>query len=163
MPALAEWPAVQPRPAPPAMLKLAPRPTLNQYSNRPTKRRPIRAWSRVWRIASRATRPQNGLARHTQFQKGRSGNPSGKRKREESYAELLKEELDRLIPIRENGKTITLTMRKAWVKRVVNGAIQGNREDEKILMMIEKPDLSPRKGGELNIYDVDSEDEIPPH
>jgi hypothetical protein len=101
--------------------------------------------------------------RHTQYQKHRSGNPSGKRKREESYADLLKEELDRLIPIRENGKTITLTMRKAWVKRVVNGAIQGNREDEKILMMIEKPDLSPRKGGELIIYDVDSEDEIPPH
>jgi hypothetical protein len=101
--------------------------------------------------------------KHTQFQKGRSGNPSGKRKCEESYAELLKQELDRLIPIRENGKTITLTMRKAWVKRVVNGAIQGNREDEKILMMIEKPDLSPRKGGGLNIYDVDSEDDIPPH
>ena len=101
--------------------------------------------------------------RHTQYQKGWSGNPSGKRKREESYADLLKEELDRLIPIRENGKTITLTMRKAWVKRVVNGAVQGNPSDEKILMMIEKPDLSPRKGGGLNIYDVDSEDEIPPH
>jgi hypothetical protein len=29
--------------------------------------------------------------------------------------------------------------------------------------MIEKPDLSRRKGGGLNIYDVDSEDDIPPH
>ena len=29
VPALAAWPAAQPRPAPPAMLPLAPRPTLN--------------------------------------------------------------------------------------------------------------------------------------
>jgi hypothetical protein len=101
--------------------------------------------------------------KHTQWQKDQSGNPSGKRKREESYRDLLNEELDRLISISENGKAITLSMRKAWVKRVVNGAIQGNAEDEKILMIIEKPDRAPRKPGGLNIYDVDTEDEIPPH
>src|SRR6202035_388998 len=38
VPALAAWPAAQSRPAPPAMLKLAPRPTLNSHSNRTTKR-----------------------------------------------------------------------------------------------------------------------------
>src|SRR5262249_1061375 len=34
VPALAAWPAAQSRPAPPAMLQLVPRPTLNQHSNR---------------------------------------------------------------------------------------------------------------------------------
>jgi hypothetical protein len=37
VPALAEWPAAQSRPAPPAMLQLVPRPTLNQHSNRTTQ------------------------------------------------------------------------------------------------------------------------------
>jgi hypothetical protein len=100
---------------------------------------------------------------HTRWQEGHSGNLSGRRKREETYPDLLKEELDRRVSIQENGKTVTLTMRKAWVMRVVNGAIQGDPKYEKILMMIERPDLSPRKPGGLNIYDVASEDDIPPH
>jgi hypothetical protein len=44
---LAAWPAAQSRPAPPAMLKLAPRPPLNRHSNLTTKRGPINgpAWT----------------------------------------------------------------------------------------------------------------------
>jgi hypothetical protein len=99
--------------------------------------------------------------REHQWKPPQSGNPSGKRKREESCRDLMKEELDALISVQENGKTITLSKRKAWVKRVVNGAIQGNPRDEKILMRFEKPDETPRKGG-LRIINVDSEDEIPP-
>jgi Family of unknown function (DUF5681) len=99
--------------------------------------------------------------REHQWKPPKSGNPSGKRKREESCRDLMKEELDALISVQENGKTITLSKRKAWVKRVVNGAIQGNPRDEKILMRFEKPDETPRKGG-LRIINVDSEDEIPP-
>src|SRR5207248_2192149 len=41
VPALAAWPAAQPRPAPPAMLPLVPRSTLNQHLNRTTNRAPI--------------------------------------------------------------------------------------------------------------------------
>jgi hypothetical protein len=99
--------------------------------------------------------------REHQWKPPQSGNPSGKRKREESCRDLMKEELDALISVQENGKTITLSKRKAWVKRVVNGAIQGNPRDEKILMRFEKPDATPRRGG-LRIINVDSEDEIPP-
>jgi len=97
--------------------------------------------------------------REHQFPQGTSGNPSGKRKREESCRDLMKEELDALISVQENGKTITLSKRKAWVRRVVNGAIQGNPRDEKILMKFEKPDETPRK--RMRIIVVDSEDEIP--
>ena len=99
--------------------------------------------------------------KHTQFKPGQSGNPGGKRKNEESCHDLLKEEMDRLIAIRENGKTITLSKRKAFVKAVVNGAIQGNPSDEKILLRFIKWDEKPRKNGSLQIIKVDSEDEIP--
>jgi hypothetical protein len=100
------------------------------------------------------------------WRKGQSGNPRGRRKEAESCRDLLKEELDALIRIQEDGKIITLTKRKLWVKRIVNGAIQGDPHCEKILMMIEKPKGSPRQGGGrggLRIHEVDSEDEIPPH
>src|SRR5438045_9471481 len=92
----------------------------------------------------------------TQWKPGQSGNPSGTRKREERCRDLLKEELDALVSIQENGKTVTLSKRKAFVKAVVNGAIQGNPSDEKILMMFEKPDQAPQERGELNIIDVDN-------
>ncbi|HEV8029837.1 MAG TPA: DUF5681 domain-containing protein [Stellaceae bacterium] len=104
---------------------------------------------------------RNKPPREHQWKPLESGNPSGKRKREESCRDLMKEELDALISVQENGKTITVSKRKAWVKRVVNGAIQGNPRDEKILMRFEKPDETPRKG-ELRFINVDSEDEIPP-
>ena len=103
------------------------------------------------------------LPKDTKWQKGQSGNPSGRRKKDESCRDLLKEELDALIRIQEDGKIITLSKRKLWVKRIVNGAIKGDPLCEKILMMIEKPEESPRRGGGLRIHDVDSEDEIPPH
>jgi putative transposase len=41
VPALATWPAAHPRPTPPAMLPLAPRPTLNYLPNRTTQPGPI--------------------------------------------------------------------------------------------------------------------------
>ena len=99
--------------------------------------------------------------KHTQWKPGESGNRSGRRKGDRSCRDYLKQELDALISVRENGKTITLTRRKAFVKAVVNGAIQGDRQDEKILMMFEKPEGDAHQSGGLEIIDVDSEDEIP--
>src|SRR5207302_8044609 len=43
VPALAAWPAAQSRPAPPAMLPLAPRPTLNKHSTRTSSWGPVSA------------------------------------------------------------------------------------------------------------------------
>jgi len=98
----------------------------------------------------------------TRWQKGQSGNPAGRRKKDEDYRDLIKEELDARIRIQEDGKVITLSKRKLWVKRVVNGAIKGDPQYEKILVMIEKPEAAPRQGGGLRMHEVDSEDEIPP-
>ena len=97
----------------------------------------------------------------TRWQKGQSGNPAGRRKKDESYRDLVKEELDARIRVQEDGKVITLSKRKLWVKRVVKGALKGDLQCEKILMMIEKPEASAPQSGGLTIYEVDSEDEIP--
>ena len=99
--------------------------------------------------------------KNTRWQKGQSGNPAGRRKKDEDYRDLVKEELDARIRVQEDGKVITLSKRKLWVKRVVNGAIKGDPGCEKILLMIEKPEAAPRQGGGLRIHEVDSEDEIP--
>lgn len=97
----------------------------------------------------------------TRWKKGQSGNPAGRQKKDEDYRDLFKEELDALIRIQEDGKVITLSKRKLWVKFIVNGAIKGDPQCEKILLMIERPEAAPRQGGGLRIHEVDSEDEIP--
>ena len=96
----------------------------------------------------------------TRWRKGESGNRAGRRKKDESYRDAFKEELDALIRVQEDGKVITLSKRQLWVKRVVNGAIKGDPLCEKILMMIEKPEAAPRHGGGF-LHFVDSEDDIP--
>lgn len=98
--------------------------------------------------------------RGARWEKGRSGNPAGRPKKDESTRDIVKEELDARIRVQEDGKVITLSKRQLWVKRVVNGAIKGDPLCEKILMMIEKPEAAPRHGGGV-LHFVDSEDEIP--
>ena len=100
--------------------------------------------------------------KNTRWQKGQSGNPAGRRKKDEVYPDLVKEELDARIRIKEDGKVITLSKRKLWVKFIVNGAIKGDPQCENILMKIERPEAAPCQDGGLRIHEVDSEDEIPP-
>lgn len=98
-----------------------------------------------------------------QWKKGQRGNNSGRRKRKpESYGELLDKILNETVFGQENGKTVSMTRRKAWVSGLVNNAIDGVPLAERILMMFERPDFAPTGGG-AEIIDVDSEDEIPRH
>ena len=99
--------------------------------------------------------------KHAQWQKGRSGNPSGKRKPRPSYGHLLDQILSELISGTENGRTVRMTRRQALVKSLVNGAVAGDPVAEQILLMLEKPEASaPRPRLEWRL--VDSEDDIPP-
>jgi hypothetical protein len=100
--------------------------------------------------------------KHTQWKKKQSGNRSGKRKPKPSYGDLCNRILTERVPVQENGKPVSLTRAKAWVKGLVyRGAILGNPVEEDILLMLEKPwDSAPRKYLEWRL--VDSEDDIPP-
>lgn len=71
---------------------------------------------------------------HSRFQKGKSGNPSGKRARDPTINELIRAELDETIQITENGKTKRVTKRQAIVKKLIQKAMQGDPRAQKQVM-----------------------------
>jgi hypothetical protein len=87
----------------------------------------------------------------SRFQKGRPANAKGRPKREETYAELFRKELNKKIWIQENGKRIRITKRRAWIKGVVNRTLQRKPNSEKTFLQIEKPTDGPQEGG-LDFY-----------
>ena len=100
-----------------------------------------------------------------QWKPGQSGNPDGRRKpkpSKPSYGDICNRILLERVPGQENGKRVSLSRAKAWVKGLVyRGAILGNPVDEDILLMFEKPwDSAPTKWWEFRL--ADSEEDIPP-
>ena len=71
---------------------------------------------------------------HTQFPKGKSGNPSGKRAPDPSMTELLLAELNKTVLITENGKTRRITKRQAVAMKLVQKAMQGDPRAQKQVM-----------------------------
>ena len=98
----------------------------------------------------------------TRWKPKQSGNPTGKRKRQPTYGDVLNRILQEQMSGEENGKRVTLSKAKAWARKTVyRGAILGKPEDEDILFMLEKPgDSAPTPYWEWIL--LDSEDDIPP-
>jgi uncharacterized protein DUF5681 len=61
-----------------------------------------------------------------QFQKGVSGNPSGRRKRAPDFGSELLQELNSKLIINVNGKRKVITKREGMAKQLVNKAVTGN-------------------------------------
>lgn len=64
----------------------------------------------------------------TRFKKGRSGNPAGRPKKSKNFLTLLGHELDQSIIVNENGKKAKISKLEAMIKRIVAGALQGDRK-----------------------------------
>jgi len=78
--------------------------------------------------------------KHTQFQKGcRPPNPKGRPRKEFNLAELIRKELDGPISVRENGRTVRMTIREAWMRRIINEAITGKRRAQRTFVKVAKP------------------------
>lgn len=86
-----------------------------------------------------ATEPQYAVGkgrppRHTRFQKGRSGNPKGRRKGSRNVATLLDHALNERVVVTENGKRKTITKFEAMLKQLANKAASGDHRAIKLLM-----------------------------
>ena len=59
-------------------------------------------------------------ARHTRFEKGRSGNPRGRPPRAQNLKTLLSDALNETVIVAENGKRRKITKRVAIITQLVN-------------------------------------------
>ena len=81
--------------------------------------------------------------KHSQFKKGQSGNPSGRRRYSETgrAQQLIRQELYRTITVREGGKVIRMPAFRAILRKQILLAAQGNvsamKEVLKALRLIE--------------------------
>jgi hypothetical protein len=74
--------------------------------------------------------------RHTRFQRGRSGNPSGRPKGAQNLATLLSEALNETVTVAENGRRRKISKRRAIVTQLVNRSAQADLKATQILLAV---------------------------
>jgi hypothetical protein len=62
----------------------------------------------------------------SRFQKGKSGNPSGRRKGSLNFTTIFSKALNRMVVVNENGKRRKLSKLQVVAERMVNKAVQGD-------------------------------------
>jgi hypothetical protein len=77
--------------------------------------------------------------KHTRFQKGKSGNPSGRPKKAPLQQELFRKELSRRVTITEGGRSQRITKGELLARQVVTRAIKG--ESTALRMMLRLSEL----------------------
>jgi uncharacterized protein DUF5681 len=80
---------------------------------------------------------------HTRFQKGQSGNPTGRRKGSKNVATLLKQVLNERVIVTENGKRRRITKLEAMLKQLANKAASGDHCAIKMLMPLAETCIAP--------------------
>lgn len=63
---------------------------------------------------------------HTRFAKGKSGNPSGRRKGSKNLAAIVRATVNAVVPVTENGRRRKVTKLEAAVTLLVNKAATGD-------------------------------------
>ncbi len=74
----------------------------------------------------------------TRFKKGQSGNPKGRPKKSRNFRTLLREELDKLITVREGNIEKRLSKREAMAKRIVQDAVGGDVRQQQFVAKIDE-------------------------
>jgi Family of unknown function (DUF5681) len=70
----------------------------------------------------------------TRFQPGRGGNLKGRPKGSKNFRTLLNEELAEMVVVNENGRRKRMPKRRAFAKKLVNGALGNNPKASGILI-----------------------------
>ena len=63
--------------------------------------------------------------KHSQFKKGQSGNPKGRPKKSRNIRQIIDNNLDDTVSVRENGKLKRLTYREALVRKILTDGLTG--------------------------------------
>lgn len=75
--------------------------------------------------------------KHTQFKKGQSGNPKGRRKGARGLKSDLRDELKERVTIHEDGKQVTLTKQRLMIKQLLNSAAKGHvQASDKVVKIV---------------------------
>ena len=72
--------------------------------------------------------------RHTRFQKGRSGNPTGRPRGKKNLATLLSDALDEPVIVVENGRRKKISKRQAIITQLVNKSASADLKATQILL-----------------------------
>lgn len=95
--------------------------------------------------------------KHAQFRPGQSGNPKGRPSGSKSPFTLLREELQRKVTLRENGRVTTVTKLEAIMKRVVADTLSGKASQTKLLFallqLFEAQDATAPEDRNLSVAD----------
>ncbi len=72
--------------------------------------------------------------KHSQFKKGRAGNPRGRAKGSASFSTILAKVLAQRVSLTVNGERMRITVRDALALQLIHGALSGNTRLIEILL-----------------------------
>lgn len=74
--------------------------------------------------------------KHSQFKKGQSGNPSGKAKKSPSFVDLIMQEAAKVVPVKVDGQTKTLSQLHVMVTALFRKAMNGDLAAAKLITQV---------------------------